>query len=289
MRLGDERESDNVDDQRGSGGGDGRSPIRIGSIGGLILVLGALYFGVDPRLVMGLLDGGSSSGVVSTQSNQGLVPQNDSQKRFISQILASTEDTWGAYFKQMGRTYHDPRLVLFTGGIQSACGYAQTSVGPFYCPADHKVYLDLAFFQELQNRLGAGGDFAKAYVVAHEVGHHVQNELGIMAQVENGQSGAPDKGASGSSVRLELQADCFAGIWAKRANDAKSILQNGDIEQGMNAAAAVGDDRLQKQAQGYVVPDSFTHGTSAQRVEWFSRGFSSGDIQQCNTFAAPSL
>lgn len=289
MRLDDERQSSNIEDRRGSGGG-GRAPIRIGSIGGLVLVLGALYFGVDPRLVLNLLEGGApSAGSGSMVAQQGPAPGNDAQKRFISSVLASTEDVWTSYFQQMGRTYHEPHLVLFSGGEPSGCGYAQTSVGPFYCPVDHKVYLDLAFFQELQGRLGAGGDFAKAYVVAHEIGHHVQNELGIMQQAQTQRSSLSETGEGGVSVRIELQADCFAGVWAKRANDAKQILQTGDVEQGMNAAAAVGDDRLQKMARGYAVPDSFTHGTSAQRVQWFRRGLNSGDIRQCNTFGSPSL
>lgn len=285
MRLDDQRESSNIDDVRGSGGG-GRTPLRIGGIGGVILVIGALYFGVDPRIVLNLLQTGPSSSSPTVAQVQR--PANDAGKQFIARILGSTEDVWTAYFQQMGRTYHDPRLTLFSGGVQSACGYAQTSVGPFYCPADHKVYLDLQFFQELQNRLGAGGDFAKAYVVAHEIGHHVQNELGIMQQV-NRQGDAMQKGANGLSVRVELQADCFAGVWAKRANDGKHLLETGDVEEGMNAAAAVGDDRLERQARGYVVPDSFTHGTSAQRVSWFKRGLSSGDVNRCDTFSAPSL
>lgn len=285
MRLDDQRESTNIDDVRGSGG-SGRTPLRIGGIGGVILVIGALYFGVDPRIVLNLLQTGPSSD--SSTVAQVQRPANDAGKQFIARVLGSTEDVWTAYFQQMGRTYHDPRLTLFSGGVQSACGYAQTSVGPFYCPADHKVYLDLQFFQELQNRLGAGGDFARAYVVAHEIGHHVQNELGIMQQVSR-QGDASQKGANGLSVRVELQADCFAGVWAKRANDAKHLLETGDIEEGMNAAAAVGDDRLERQARGYVVPDSFTHGTSAQRVSWFKRGLSSGDINRCDTFSAPSL
>ncbi len=294
MRLDDERESNNIDDIRGSGGGGvrGRTPIRIGGIGGVLLVLGAMYFGVDPRIVLNLLDqgsGGAPSVVAQQQasSSSPTAPASDPQKQFLSRVLASTEDVWTAYFQQMGKTYHDPRLVLFSGGVRSACGYAETSVGPFYCPADQKVYLDLTFFRELKDRLGAGGDFAQAYVVAHEIGHHVQNELGIMEQVNR--SGAAAKGATGTSVRTELQADCFAGVWARRADDAKRILQTGDVEEGLNAAAAVGDDRLERQAQGYVVPDSFTHGTSAQRASWFRRGLSSGDVRQCDTFSASTL
>ncbi|MFT8719503.1 neutral zinc metallopeptidase [Acetobacter sp.] len=289
MRLDDERESSNIDDVRGQGGGGGRMPIRIGGIGGVLLVLGALYFGVDPQIVLNLLQGTAppESGQTTTVA-QAPSPQDDAQKQFISRVLASTEDVWTDYFQKMGRTYHDPRLVLFSGGVNSGCGYAQTAVGPFYCPVDQKVYLDLGFFKELQDRLGAGGDFARAYVVAHEIGHHVQNELGIMKQVDQ-RGGTGRTGADSLSVRVELQADCFAGVWAKRANDAKDILEKGDIEQGLNAAAAVGDDRLEKQAQGYAVPDSFTHGTSAQRVTWFKRGLTYGDIDHCDTFNAPSL
>lgn len=287
MRMDDERESTNIEDVRGSGGGS-RAPLRIGGIGGIVLILGALYFGVDPQIVLNLLEGGAAPSTTSQTVAQAPSPVDDAQKRFIARVLASTEDVWTSYFAQMGKTYHAPHLRLFTGGTNSACGYAQTSTGPFYCPADQKIYLDLGFFKELQDRLGAGGDFARAYVVAHEVGHHVQNQLGIMQEMD-GRHGTSLQGKNGQSVRLELQADCFAGVWAKRANDAKNILESGDVESGLNAAAAVGDDRLQKETQGYVVPDSFTHGTSAQRVTWFRRGLSAGDIGQCNTFSASSL
>lgn len=288
MRLDDERQSDNIDDRRGASGGGSRAPLRIGSIGGLLIVLGALYFGVDPRLVMNLLEGGDQV----QENHQDAAPSassaNDAQKIFTARILASTEDVWSSYFQKLGKTYHDPKLVLFTGGTTSGCGYAQTATGPFYCPADQKVYLDIDFFRELQDKLGAGGDFARAYVIAHEIGHHVQNELGIFEQEQRaGVQGM--KGAAGASVRTELQADCFAGVWARRANDQRNILEKGDVEEGLAAAAAVGDDRLQKQAQGYVVPDSFTHGTSAQRVSWFRKGMDSGDIRACDTFGAGSL
>ncbi|MCH4091418.1 KPN_02809 family neutral zinc metallopeptidase [Acetobacter sp.] len=288
MRLDDERESTNIEDMRGASGGGRRVPLRVGGIGGILLIVGALYFGVDPQIVLNLLEGGGGAVSSGPTVAQAPSPADDAQKRFIARVLASTEDVWTNYFTQMGRTYRPPHLVLFSGGINSACGYAQTAAGPFYCPADQKVYLDLGFFRELQDRLGAGGEFARAYVVAHEVGHHVQNQLGIMQQM-NQQYGATQRGATSQSVRLELQADCFAGVWAKRADDARHILENGDVESGLNAASAVGDDRLQKETQGYVVPDSFTHGSSAQRVTWFRRGLGSGDIRQCDTFAASSL
>ncbi len=302
MRLGDERESGNIDDERGAtgasgGGGFGGRGLKLGGIGTLVVVLGALYFGVDPRLVLSVLDGGGGteqsappsgtpSGAAPTQTAS---TANDDQKRFVSRILASTEDVWSAQFQHMGRTYQKPTLVLFTGGIRSGCGFAQTAVGPFYCPADHKVYLDMSFFQELQNKLGAGGDFARAYVIAHEIGHHVQSQLGIMDKVDQARSQLGENDRNALSVKVELQADCFAGVWGKQADDARHILETGDVEQGLNAAAAVGDDRLQKQATGSVEPDSFTHGSSAERVSWFKRGLSSGDIHQCDTFGATQL
>lgn len=288
MRLDDERQSDNIDDRRGASRGGSRAPLRIGSIGGLLIVLGAMYFDVDPRLVLNLLEGGDQVQESHQEAAPSAPSTNDAQKIFTSRILASTEDVWSSYFQKLGKTYHDPKLVLFTGGTTSGCGYAQTATGPFYCPADQKVYLDIDFFRELQDKLGAGGDFARAYVIAHEIGHHVQNELGIFEQEQRaGVQGT--KGAAGASVRTELQADCFAGVWARRANDQRNILEKGDVEEGLAAAAAVGDDRLQKQAQGYVVPDSFTHGTSAQRVSWFRKGMDSGDIRACDTFGTGSL
>ncbi|MCQ8241612.1 KPN_02809 family neutral zinc metallopeptidase [Rhizosaccharibacter radicis] len=315
MRLDDERESSNVDDERGAtgsggggiggGGGFGGRGVRIGGIGTVVVVLGALYFGIDPRLVLSILNGGGpaqtqSAGPSSAPPDTGdgrgqtaptrtAAAGDDDQKRFVSRVLASTEDVWGNQFRQLGKSYQQPTLVLFTGGIRSGCGFAQTAVGPFYCPADHKVYLDLGFFRELQDKLGAGGDFARAYVVAHEVGHHVQSQLGIMDQVDQARAQMSDSGRNALSVKVELQADCFAGVWAKQADEAKHILQTGDVEQGLNAAAAVGDDRLQRETRGTVEPDSFTHGSSAQRVRWFRRGLDSGDLHQCDTFKAEQL
>jgi predicted metalloprotease len=199
-------------------------------------------------------------------------------------VLADTEDVWQDLFRRMNREYEDPKLVLFSRGIQSACGFAQTAVGPFYCPADHKIYLDLAFFRDLRDRFGAPGDFAQAYVIAHEVGHHVQMLLGISDRVQAARQRSSEREANALSVRLELQADCLAGVWGANAQRARNILEPGDIEEALNAASAIGDDRLQQQSRGHVTPDSFTHGTSAQRVSWFRRGFESGRVAQCNTF-----
>jgi len=203
--------------------------------------------------------------------------------------LADTEDTWRTLFRQMGGAYQDPKLVLFTGAVQSACGFAQAAVGPFYCPGDQKVYIDLGFFQELKNRFQAPGDFAQAYVIAHEIGHHVQNLLGISAKVQSLRDRVSAAEANDLSVRLELQADCLAGVWAYHAHQSRQILEAGDVEEGLNAANAIGDDRLQMQAKGYVAPDSFTHGSSAQRVRWFKRGIAGGDLRQCDTFNAAQL
>jgi len=216
-------------------------------------------------------------------------PQEDKLKDFVSAVLGSTEDTWGDIFKQAGRTYSDPKLVLFRGAVQSACGFSQAAVGPFYCPGDQKVYIDLGFYEELRTRFHAPGDFAEAYVIAHEVGHHVQNLLGISEKVAQAQQRGSREQANALSVRVELQADCLAGVWANHANEAKHILEQGDIESGLNAASAIGDDRLQMQSRGYVSPESFTHGSSAQRVRWFKQGLENGSVKQCDTFRTSQL
>lgn len=295
MRWRNRRESGNVEDRRGFGGGPtmglpiGRRGLAGGGIGAIILVVLALFFGVDPGVVLqsvqtsGVGPGTDYSGAPASGENQ------DDLKRFVSVVLAETEETWNELFAQVGRQYEEPVLVLFNGAVQSACGLADTAVGPFYCPGDHKVYLDLGFFDELRQRFGASGDFAEAYVIAHEVGHHVQTLLGISPRVEAMQRQLGDAGANQLSVRLELQADCFAGVWAARADASRQILEAGDVEEALNAANAIGDDRMQRRAQGYVVPDSFTHGTSAQRVHWFRRGFETGDLQGCDTFSADRL
>ncbi|CAB3699647.1 hypothetical protein LMG3458_02582 [Achromobacter deleyi] len=283
MRLDDSRESDNVEDRRASGPRiGGRGTIGIGTI---VLALVAMYFGVDPNVVLQMAEGPPTQ----QQAPATKPPANDPQARFVSKVLGETEDTWSAIFqKDLNRQYVAPKLVLFRGATPTACGTGQAAMGPFYCPADSKVYIDLAFFDELQNRFKAPGDFAQAYVIAHEVGHHVQHLLGISDQVDNLRRRNPSQ-ANALSVRLELQADCFAGLWAQRANAARNILEGGDVEEALAAATAIGDDRLQKQSQGYVVPDAFTHGSSAQRVRWFKRGLDSGSLKQCDTFAASSL
>lgn len=282
MRWRGGRESDNVEDRRGL---RAAPTLAGGGIGTVILLLVAWYFGIDPSM---LLQGGSSSGTLNPQPVQ-ISPADDESRRFVSVVLADTEDTWHDLFRRMGGTYQEPKLVLFSGAVQSACGFAQAAVGPFYCPGDHKVYIDLGFFDELKNRFRAPGDFAQAYVIAHEIGHHVQNLLGISGKVESLRRGARAAESNALSVRLELQADCFAGVWAYHAHKARQILETGDIEEGLNAATAIGDDRLQKQARGYVTPDSFTHGSSAQRVRWFKRGIVGGDLRQCDTFNAAQL
>lgn len=292
MRLDDNRESENLEDRRGGGGGlpvGGRS---IG-VGTIVLALVAMYFGVDPTVVLNMGGGAPSQvsqeapaqpGVKSSQD-----PAEDQAAHFVSKVLADTEDTWGEIFKAGGRQYEEPKLVLYTGGTRTACGMGQAAMGPFYCPADQKVYLDLAFYNELQRRFQAPGDFAQAYVVAHEIGHHVQNLLGISEKVQQARGRVSEAEGNALSVRLELQADCLAGIWANHANRSRSVLEQGDIDEGLRAATAIGDDTLQKQAQGYAVPESFTHGSSEQRVRWFKRGLEAGEMKACDTFAQRSL
>ncbi|EHK64278.1 neutral zinc metallopeptidase [Achromobacter arsenitoxydans] len=284
MRLDNSRQSDNVEDRRSSGPRiGGRGTIGIGTI---VLALVAMYFGVDPNVVLQMAEGPATE---QQEAPATRPPANDPQAVFVSKVLGETEDVWSAVFqKELNRQYAAPKLVLFRGATPTACGTGQAAMGPFYCPGDSKVYIDLAFFDELQNRFKAPGDFAQAYVIAHEVGHHVQHLLGISDQVDNLRRRNPSQ-ANALSVRLELQADCFAGVWAQRANAARNILEGGDIEEALAAATAIGDDRLQKQTQGYVVPDAFTHGTSAQRVRWFKRGLESGSLKQCDTFGAATL
>ena len=285
MRWDDLRESTNIEDARASSGGGGPG-LRFG-VGGTLLALAASYFfGVDPRLIMGLMSAVPSSQTAVPAAQSG-IPQ-DEQGRFIAAVLGETEDVWGAIFQAQGATYTPPKLVLYRDSLPSACGSANSAVGPFYCPTDRKVYLDLGFFQQLADEFQAPGQFAQAYVVAHEVGHHVQNLLGIGPKVRAAQERASEAQANQLSVRLELQADCFAGVWAKNGDAAKHFLEQGDVDSALRAAAAVGDDTLQKRAQGYVVPESFTHGSSAERMSWFKRGFDGGAISNCDTFAADS-
>jgi uncharacterized protein len=267
------RRSDNIEDRRGTGVS---TPVVGGGVGVLLIALIAMFLGVDPSFI---LEQGSAP------STSGPRPANEEQlKDFVSVVLADTEDTWNPIFQQLGRTYQEPKLVLFSGQVNSACGLAQSAVGPFYCPGDQKVYIDLNFYQELKTRHNAPGDFAQAYVIAHEIGHHVQTLLGISEQVQAARSRVGEAQANQLSVRQELQADCFAGIWANNAQRTRQILEEGDIEEALNAATQIGDDTLQRQAQGYVVPDSFTHGSAAQRVRWFKTGFQSGSLEQCDTF-----
>ena len=282
------RSSDNVEEATG-GGGSGIGGIHLGLGGTVIAIIIAMIFPSTRGIIFGLLSGdGGTAGNTPAQTTQANM--SDPQVQFVSKILGSTEDVWTAYFRQMGKQYVDPKLILFHGQVSTACGGASAAVGPFYCPGDKRVYLDLDFFQELATRFHSNSDFARAYVVAHEIGHHVQDQLGIMDMEQQlAQRGEPMKGANGLSVRLELQADCFAGVWANRSQQQLQWLQAGDIESALNAASQIGDDTLEREAQGTVVPDSFTHGTSAQRVKWFKTGFQSGDINACDTFHAQTL
>lgn len=295
MRFGNQRESGNIEDRRGAripGGG-----VAIGGIGTIVVVLLGLFLGVDPSTILEMVEGGAPqqqssmrpTGDSGAFNGQPTSPADEQQRHFVSQVLGSTEDTWHTVFAASGRTYQEPVLVLFSGATQSACGFAQAAIGPFYCPGDRKLYLDLNFLQRLQARLGARGDFAEAYVIAHEIGHHVQTLLGITQQATAlRRRGDPDLDRE-VSIRVELQADCFAGVWANRANAAHGILERGDIEQGITAAGAVGDDNVQMRTRGYVVPESFTHGSASQRVRWFRTGLESGDMKRCDTFNAAQL
>jgi len=285
MRWKDGRKSENVEDRRGVRVSRGMMG---GGIGTVILVLVALYFGVDPSI---LLNQGTNQevGVPPGSVSQQRPAEENRMAEFVSVVLADTEDTWHEMFRRSGKTYQEPKLVLFSDAVDSACGFAQSAMGPFYCPRDNKVYIDLQFYRDLQDRFHAPGEFAQAYVIAHEIGHHVQNLLGISDKVHAMQQGADKVTANNLSVRLELQADCLAGIWAYHADRSRNIVESGDIEAALRAASSIGDDRIQKQSQGYVVPDSFTHGSSEQRVRWFKRGIETGDFAQCNTFKTGSL
>jgi uncharacterized protein len=326
MRLDKEEPSQNIEDRRGQGGGMGfpggggtRINIPMGGRGGgmsmgtilLIIVLALGYWFITGRNPIS--DFGGTGGIElpgGQSSTEYQIPDTstdsadtqgtgagtgtadvttDAGKDFVGRVLGSTERVWGGIFQQMGQTYEKPPLVLFSGYVQSACGMAQSAMGPFYCPRDHKVYIDLSFYQDMKNKLGAPGDFAQAYVVAHEVGHHIQNLFGIADKVMAQRQRVSEADSNALSVRMELQADCFAGIWAQEANAKSQILEEGDIEEGLNAAAQIGDDRLQKKSQGYVVPESFTHGSSEQRVRWFKKGFAAQSLDDCDTFGTDSL
>ncbi|QOL49324.1 KPN_02809 family neutral zinc metallopeptidase [Massilia litorea] len=294
MKWEGDRESSNVEDQRGGGGGGGGG-FNIGGRGiGLgtvaIALVASIFFGVDPGTVIGMLGGGGGPAPQVQQQRDPSAPQaNDRETRFVRTVLGYTEDAWGPIFKAQGATYQPPKLVLFEGRTQTACGTGNAATGPFYCPGDQKVYIDLSFFRLMQERFHVGGEFAQAYVIAHEVGHHVQKLIGVSDKVHNAQSRASETEGNALSVRLELQADCFAGVWANHTQQKEAFLEQGDVESALATATAIGDDTLQRQSRGTVVPDSFTHGSSAQRVRWFKQGMESGDPQQCNTFEARQL
>ncbi len=286
MRTDNQRESDNVEDRRGDGGGgfsigSGRG-LSLGTI--VVAFVASWALGLNPMTVLNLLSGG---GVPQSQSVPAHKPAaNDADARFVSIVLADTEDVWQDIFQKVGAQYRNPKLVLFTGQTQTACGAGQAAMGPFYCPADQKVYIDLDFYRLLRERFKAPGDFAQAYVIAHEVGHHVQNLLGTSAKVDAMRGRVSEAQYNQLSVKLELQADCYAGVWANHANKMRNIIESGDIEEALTAAAAVGDDSIQMATQGTIVPESFTHGSAAQRSKWFTTGIETGDINQCNTFSA---
>ena len=293
MRMDDQRESDNLEDRRGSGMGGGGG-LRLGGgrmgLGTVAIALVASYFlGINPLTVLNMLSGGGMPAMEQSAPEARRPPADDQMAQFVSKVLASTEDTWNEVFRANGRQYQEPKLVLFTGATPTACGTGQSAMGPFYCPGDQKVYIDLAFYRDLKERFKAPGEFAQAYVIAHEVGHHVQNLLGIADKVHQARERASEREGNALSVRMELQADCLAGVWGKRTDTMKGVLEPGDLEAALTAASAIGDDRLQQQSQGRIVPESFTHGSSAQRVKWFKIGFETGDMNQCNTFKATKL
>jgi uncharacterized protein len=292
------RRSSNVEDRRGMsrtrgfpmpGGISMGRGVRRGGLGGIgliVVVLIALFLGIDPSM---LFQGGTMTDAPYTEAPGTAPPADDEAAQFVATVLGYTEDTWSELFQESGQTYREPTLVLFSDQVSSACGFAQAAMGPFYCPADEKVYIDLAFYRELHERFGAPGDFAQAYVIAHEVGHHVQNLLGIAQEVQSVRRQLSETESNALSVMMELQADCFAGLWAHHTERAQQILEEGDVEEGLNAAAAIGDDRMQRRSQGYVIPDAFTHGSSEQRVKWFREGLRTGDFQACDTFNAERL
>jgi predicted metalloprotease len=291
MKWEGERQSENVEDRRGAGGGGG---LRLGGrgigVGTIVIALVAGWiFGINPLTLLGVLEGDGVAVQAPAGEPAARPPAGDEAAAFVSTVLADTEDVWAAVMRGGGASYREPRLVLFRGAVGTACGTGQSAMGPFYCPGDQKVYIDLGFFDTLRARMGAPGDFAQAYVIAHEVGHHVQNLLGITGKVDGMRGRVSEPQMNALSVRVELQADCFAGVWAHHSQKGKGWLERGDVEEAMNAAAQIGDDTLQRRSQGTVVPESFTHGTSAQRQTWFRRGLESGSVSQCNTFDARTL
>jgi len=286
MRWQDLRRSDNVEDRRGFGGMPGGG-FKLGGCGLLLVIVLSLVFKVNPLQLLSLLQQ-TPSATVPEQGPGPQPPANDATADFVKAILGDTEDTWGKIFQQTGSGYEPPKLILFRDSVQSACGFASAAVGPFYCPSDEHVYLDLGFFDELSRRFGAPGDFARAYVIAHEIGHHVQNLLGISEKVQQKRAQSGEEAGNALSVRQELQADCFAGVWGYYAKQ-RNVLEPGDVEAALNAATQIGDDRLQMESRGYVSPESFTHGSSEQRVHWFTAGLEAGDVNRCNTFAARNL
>jgi predicted metalloprotease len=295
MKWEGNRESDNVEDARGAGGrmpggvrlGGGRG-IGLGTI--VVALLAGWIFGINPLTILGVLGGADPGGAPVVQPSPATrPPADDTMARFVSVVLADTEDVWRERFREMGGTYREPKLRLFRGAEPTACGMGQSAMGPFYCPGDEKVYIDLSFYETMRTQMGAPGDFAQAYVIAHEVGHHVQNLMGITGKVEQARRRTSEAQGNALSVRLELQADCFAGVWAHHAQKARQVLEQGDVEEALNAASRIGDDALQRQSSGTVRPETFTHGSSAQRVAWFKRGMQTGSVQQCNTFEARAL